>query len=881
MADFAVPFVNQVAKAKDDQEQARASQQMMQVAQLALYRQKQDELEADREFKAYGAILTNPDFPDEMKVVAANRMGQRMGIQGEVTLEGLRPFTGMMREAMNLYGKGGDNTDWSVLGPMSEMLTANSRWITPKLLPELAAMNDAYKGYQAGVAVDLSNPAPSRVTEASAAMKQREVELTEMRQQRERWEATVYGKTGEGTWAFEQAPYANANAKKTAQEQLDRLRTMEEEQMNDEATVNEDTHRKELNARVARIVKSSPDMIKVLEKQGLQGLGIYPSDENFIKSRYYRLLQLPDNVRTPEQTQELEGIMTYMTGKSPSSQRNTQMVALLTEQQQQLKVEKDRSAEVRTIDQKAQEVVAGVRANMTELLAPPSTQNLTTEEVAMKGAETRGFATFLGAQQQAMVEQNKDKVVNLTTDAQRLQADVEDSRRRLGTTPFNQRDDLKAKIRLKEDLIAARSAQAALLSTHNPLAGIDLEWEEKIERQKADQAKAALGTAGLTSDEKATLEHDFAEADGKATKAKDDLKAWTAERNKHLATLTQTHARFEDESQILRQKMTGTQRAMEKDEQTTGLYTAVVTDMSADRTLSLTDAVKRNLKDYPAAEVKKVADDATKFFKYDYDKANYEAQAIFTGLIGDLAGNELTPQQLSRAAKTASDRIEKQTGIRVGVDDIMKAYQATTNTTILKSPESSRKDALEIHQAVTQGVTLIDGMLGGITKNPGAVGTAGNISQFIAGISQQVAAFTADVEKNGQSLKKLKSYSSKPTDDLESAQNALIYLVARALSPVGVISDQDAERAERTVGNIKDWGRGYEQAINKLTFVRGFLLGKDEMAEQVYHNQDPWNPTPQPKAKDAAPSTGAPAGQPKNADEFFKLHPKLLQGAVR
>jgi hypothetical protein len=167
-----------------------------------------------------------------------------------------------------------------------------------------------------------------------------------------------------------------------------------------------------------------------------------------------------------------------------------------------------------------------------------------------------------------------------------------------------------------------------------------------------------------------------------------------------------------------------------------------------------------------------------------------------------------------------------------------------------------------------------------IKKTPTAVGTTGRIQQFVAGWSQQFAALVPDIDENGKSL--YKYISSKPSDELEAMYGALIYAVARALSPVGVISDQDAQRAAGVVGDSRSWNIGWEQALNKLAVVEDFLDTKDEEANRNYHNVDPWAPTGGPHAKqqpkgDAAVPGTVPEGLSEEAQGFFKTNPFLLR----
>lgn len=870
MAGFDYVPLNQGNK-KNDQEQAQAVNQMLQMGHLMIYKEKQDEIEADRQFKAWGAILTHPDFPDEMKIEAANNMAQKVGVQGTVTLEGLRPFAGAMKSILADHAKYGDKMDWSQHGPMLEMIGQNPKWIMPSQLPELAKLSDEYGTFRATRAVNLANPEGNAIAEARGRIRDRAQDLTELRQNKDKYLATVNGEPFGGTGV------PNPDDKASAQMKLDRLRQMEADDGTDTSIVEEGRHVDALNTRIVQFVKNRPDAIKAIEDFGLKAAGILPVDDNYVKARWHQLQQIPMNRRTEEDNRQLDLMTTYITGKSGASMRAAASAQVITGQQQEIKAHSQIIGDVQAADQQGQQDAEQQRTMMSALTEKAKLGTLTEEQYKDLAQETAGYSAVLGSVQQAALQANKPKVDAILQQRQQLEEDLNDAKKRLPTTPFAQRDDLRGQIQLKKDLLQSAEARAALLSTHGPLASLDYEWQAQMARQDAEHIKVALGKEGLTPEEKTKLEDDYAAADQKATVAERKLKEWTGERNNYLATLTRTQTTLDEQSRVLDQKKTSVQRAIEKDEATAGLYQAAVTDMGHDESLSLDRAIAQNMKHWPGANIESVRKNVEGFFKDNYEKANGYAQLVFSGYVAN-EKQEPTPQRLMALANKAAVVTREQTKQLVKVDDIMKAYDKGSKSTLeLKLPSGSVKDAVEVKQAWEAARPLLDFMDKTIRENPSAVGISGSAKQLLAGASQQWAALWADAQANGKiDSSALKYFSSQPTDELEAAAQILTYHVARAMSPVGVISDQDAQNAQRVVGDIKSWRAGHEQLLNKIQFVKGWFYARAQGADQMLADPQGYMHTPStpPGGKEG---TAAP-GRPKTAEEYLQGVGKALGG---
>jgi hypothetical protein len=881
MADFSVPFVNQVSKAKDDQEQARASQQIMQVAQLAMYQQRLKDQEDDRELKSYGMILAHPEFGDEVHLQAVNHMMQKLKIPGEVTMDGLKPLSGLMRTMMDDYAKLGDKMDWDKYGPAIDMITANPRYIMQKQLAELPTLQDAQRGAQANRAVEWANPGtPTGVAESRTWLESHKSELADLGgDNKKRLEETV--KRGE------------PNAAATAQEQLARLAQLEDEQKFHEAVVNEDVARGNLNKQVASWAKTHPDAIKILEKHGLQGLGIYPTDDNFIKSEYNRLLQKP--TLTSDEQRKLDGYMKYILGKSGESMRAAGEVARITEKQTQYRAEGQMIEEVRKSDQHGQEGAEQFRTTMSAFMEGIQDPNQTAEQWQTRQAEARGMSMMLGDQQQARMRENQPKVEQLMQEQERLQEDIAALRKRIPTTPAAGRDALREELHAKEDILRARGAEANLLSEYDPLKGVDMEWQRAIHRQEADHLKSALSQGSLTDEERTKLQSDADAAESAAQAAEVQHKKWTGERNTHLATLTTVQGSMDRASRALDLKKTATMHLIEKEEKTTGLFQAVVTDMAADRDLSFTQAVSRNLKDYKGADLKTLKAEVDGFFKHDYDNAVRYGQHVLTGLIAAHGAkthrNELTPVEAADLAHQAGEITQKHTKILVSEDDLLKVNEkGKAGVTVNNIPAQDRTNALAAGHAYITGKWLTEKIDTALDRDPGSVGFLGMMKKFAGGISQQWAAavsYESSLGKeNWDAFKKTKFYNSATVDEVESAHKALVYAVARVTNPTGVLSDADAEAAEEIVGSVSSWRSGPQQIKNKMKFVREYMRMKAQLADRVAHatsltelfDDNPIMGGREDEAPPAAPP-GAPAdGQPKTADEYFK---KFQSGGAR
>lgn len=877
MADFAVPFVNQVAKAKDDQEQARASQQMMQVAQLALYQQRQQDQEMDREFRQNALVLQHSEFGEEMQLKAANNIGKLLKLPGTITIDGLKPYAKVFTDMQAAYAKGGEAA-LEPFGTALSMMQDKQGWLTLAQQGELPKYKDAYQGLQAKNAVEWSNPGnPTEVQESRTWIESHKSELAEL-----------LGENGDNKKRLEETVKGGApNAAATAQEQLARVTQLEDEQKFHQAVVNEDVARTSLNQRVASWAKTHPDAIKILEKHGLQGMGILPTDDAFIKSEYNRLLQKP--TLSSDEQRKLDGYMKYILGKSGESIRAAGEVQRITEKQTQYRSEGQMIDEVRKGDQQGQDSAEQFRTTMGAFMESLDPTTQTEEQWKTRQLEARGMSMMLGEQQQARVQANQPKIDRLMQEQDRLQEEIAALRKRLPTTPAGAREGLREELHAKEDILQAREAEANLLSEYDPLKGVELEWTRRIQRLAADHAKAALASESLTDDERTKLQTDYDAAESAAQDAETRLKKWTGERNTHLDTLSTVQTGMERASRVLDLKKTATQHAIEKEDKTTGLFQAVVTDMAADRDLSFTEAVTRNLKDYKGADLKTLKAEVEGFFKHDYDQAVAYGQHVLTGLITKHAQatgrTELNPVELADLAHQAGDITKKFTKMLVKEDDLLKVNEKGKSTidVNMKMPQHEVSNAIQVGQAYQSGKWVIGKMTEHISKDPTAVGLIGDLKQIGGAISQQwAAARGAEFSKGGEyakAFKAIKFWNTESRDYLETLHKILVYSAARVLNPTGVLSDADAEAGEEVVGSLKSWHSGPQQLINKLTLVDEWMEQRAKQAGAIIESGTPKklfqdNPELSGKSEAAKPGAAppaAPAAQPQTAEEYLKM----------
>lgn len=655
-------------------EQAQANQQLLQLAQMKLLMDRQQEANEDRDFRGLMTIAGDVNFPDDMRLAAINRIAPKLGLQGEVTLEGLRPMTGLLTKMWETRTKGGDLT---IYQPAVEMITANPRLIAPSQIPQAIELQQELRSQRAASAVELVNPIAPEVQQAMERVKTREPDLIEMRRNGERWEAMVDG------------PQYSPTVRRESLANLERLHALDGEDVRDQAMIQGDVLRQERNQKIKKVIQNNPEALAKVEQFGLASAGFSPFDAEGRKMRLH-LLQTKESL-TPDETRELDSLSRLELGKSVMGQINQTNAAMLELRMRQAKAEAGDLAKAKETDSTALTAAEPYRVQLDTIIEQGKQAN-TPEAVTKVGTLAQQASEAIGTEKLAHVQTVTPQVQLLTEDRAALEQKATELHRAAAGASSVQRATMLDQERSLRRLLEARDAQLNLLTIYHPLEGMEHEWQKRLHEANVELLETSLTTKEHPPEVREKLETELKTSRGIVATETKALEDWTKGRQQALVSVEKARLGLERDAAALQTKMSSVQMQLEKEEATNLLATALVRDMADGKTL--TQALRGNAGLFPRAETKdaiKIAQDVT---KEDRTTATIYAQDIFVGLLEQQKG-DLTPQVTAGLARKSVAAAEKKTGLKVSPDDVMKALPTSKSIEVKLISPGERKDIAE------------------------------------------------------------------------------------------------------------------------------------------------------------------------------------------